>query len=139
MACKLVNGRLARHVAMRWLRARIFNNVFYNPTALEWSSILFVGAHNAGIVVKNNVFVDHPGAQTVLVESGGDVSLDHNVYYGGGTLNWHGVVSNTLLDRQTSSGQDINSFIDAPMFEDPPSDLHVPAISPSSIPAWTSD
>jgi Right handed beta helix region len=109
--------------------ARIFNNVFYNPTLLEWGTVLYVGAHNAGVVVKNNVFVSYNDDRAVAVAAGGEVSLDHNVYFGG-TLKWHDDLPGTLADWQASSGQDLNSVIDDPLFEDPPSDLHVLPGSP---------
>jgi hypothetical protein len=110
--------------------ARIFNNVFYNPTTLEWSSMLLVGSDNSGIVVKNNVFVGNVGAQFVVVETGGDASLDHNVYHGGGTLTWHGASTSTLVDWRAASAQDLNSWMEEPSFADPPSDLHVLSNSP---------
>jgi len=109
--------------------ARIFNNVLYNPTLLEWGTVLNVGAHNTGIVVKNNVLVSFEGDRAVAVAAGGEVSLDHNVYFGG-SMNWHGDLTDTLADWQASSGQDLNSWMEDPLFEDPPSDLHVLSGSP---------
>lgn len=104
------------------------NNVIYNDPAPSWDDVVWVGADNTGIEVRNNI-IYAPGAVLVIVEPMAEVQLDHNVL-STGAYNWKGTACFSFSDWQSESGQDVHSLQADPLFVNVPVDFHVQASSP---------